>query len=58
MAGEIILNCLAKAKRDGGDEGTTLYIKFFGEGVPGEKRIRKVGKLKCVRLPNSHRRLR
>jgi hypothetical protein len=43
MAGEIILNCLAKAKRDGGDEGATLYIKFFGEGVPGERRIRKVG---------------
>jgi DNA polymerase-1 len=43
-AGEIIYNCLSKAKRDGGEAGQALYVKFFGEGVPGEKRLKAVGK--------------
>jgi hypothetical protein len=43
-AGEIIYNCLAKAKRDGGDEGLALYTDFFGKGVPGEAGLKRVGK--------------
>lgn len=42
-AGEIVYNCLSKAKRDCGDEGLAVYTKFFGTGVPGEKRLKAVG---------------
>jgi hypothetical protein len=43
-AGEIIYEALLNARRNGGDEGIELYVKFFGEGVVGERLLRKVGK--------------
>lgn len=42
--GEIIYNALVKAKREGGEEGLELYVKFFGAGEIGEKTLRRVGK--------------
>lgn len=44
-AGEIIYNCLSKAKRDGGEAGAALYTKFFGaQKIMGESRLKSVGK--------------
>lgn len=43
-AGEIIYACLSKAKREGGDEGAALYAKFFGDGIVGEEKLKRVGK--------------
>lgn len=42
--GEIIYNALVKAKREGGDAGLELYVKFFGAGEIGEKALKRVGK--------------
>lgn len=44
MAGDIVLECLLNAQRSCGAEGEALYREFFGIGVPGEQRIRKVGR--------------
>jgi DNA polymerase-1 len=44
MAGDIVLECLLNAQRSCGAEGEAIYREFFGIGVPGEKRIRAVGK--------------
>lgn len=43
-AGEIIYEALLNARRNGGDEGIELYVKFFGQGSVGEKQLRKVGR--------------
>jgi DNA polymerase-1 len=43
-AGTIIYEALLNARRNGGDEGITLYVKFFGEGIVAEKHLRKVGR--------------
>jgi DNA polymerase-1 len=43
-AGEIIFNCLAKAKRDGGEEGAKLYDKFCGSRPVGESTLKRIGK--------------
>lgn len=43
-AGEIIFNCLNKVRREGGEEGQALYETFFGKGVPGEAKLKQVGK--------------
>jgi hypothetical protein len=44
MAGDIVYECLLNAQRSCGDEGDALYREFFGVGVPGDRRIRMVGK--------------
>nr|WP_228747874.1 DNA polymerase [Bradyrhizobium sp. BR 10289] len=44
MAGDIVLECLLNAQRSCGEEGEALYREFFGVGVPGERRIRAVGR--------------
>lgn len=33
MCGQIIYDCLVKARRDGGPEGVALYDKFFPQGI-------------------------
>jgi hypothetical protein len=44
MVGTIIYEALLNARRNGGDEGIALYVKFFGEEVVGESKLKKVGK--------------
>jgi DNA polymerase-1 len=44
MAGDIVYECLLNAQRSCGEEGEALYREFFGVGVPGDRRIRMVGK--------------
>ena len=41
--GEIIHDCLVKAKRDCGPEGEALYQKFFGAGALKENALKNVG---------------
>lgn len=42
--GEIIYNALVKAKRDGGDEGIELYVKFFGDKAATEESLKSLGR--------------
>jgi DNA polymerase-1 len=42
--GEIIYTALLKARNEGGPEGIELYIKFFGDKVPGEKTLKLLGR--------------
>lgn len=44
QAGSIIYEALLNARRNGGDEGIELYVKFFGEAEVGERKLRAVGK--------------
>lgn len=45
MVGSILYEALLNARRTCGDEGAALYAKFFGgEGVPGEKQLRRAGR--------------
>lgn len=43
MCGEIIYNALVKARREGGDEGLALYVKFFGNAPASEKTLKALG---------------
>lgn len=43
-AGTIMYEGLLNVQRQCGDEGDALYREFFGVGIPGDQRIRKVGK--------------
>lgn len=42
--GEIIYEALLNARRNGGPEGVELYVRFMGEGVVSEAKLRKIGK--------------
>lgn len=42
--GEIIYAALLKARNEGGPEGVALYVKFFGQTVPGEDTLKKLGR--------------
>lgn len=44
MAGSIIYEALLNARRNGGPEGEAVYLKFFGEGPVGERKLKAVGK--------------
>jgi Autographiviridae DNA-directed DNA polymerase len=44
MAGTIVYEALLNARRNGGPEGEAIYLKFFGEGVVGERKLQSVGK--------------
>jgi hypothetical protein len=44
MAGDIVYECLLNAQRQCPTLGDALYKEFFGIGVPGDKRIRSVGR--------------
>ncbi|UGA46827.1 DNA polymerase [Bradyrhizobium quebecense] len=42
--GEIIYNALTKAKRDGGEDGAELYVKFFGDKTATEESLKALGR--------------
>jgi DNA polymerase I-like protein with 3'-5' exonuclease and polymerase domains len=44
MAGSIIYEALLNARRTCGDPGEQVYVKFFGEGPVGERKLKAVGK--------------
>jgi hypothetical protein len=44
MAGSIIYEALLNARRNGGPDGEAIYLKFFGEGPVGERKLKAVGK--------------
>lgn len=43
-AGAIVYEALLNARRNGGDDGEAVYLKFFGDKAVTEDKLRKVGK--------------